>query len=590
MKSADNKRHDKKLGYLSSIRFLSRYILPHKRNFLMFYLGWLVITVFGVVLPILFGLMIDAIVYKSAIGLFLRLSLVFVCASLFTSLMLFLIYAQHYYLFTMYIYDIRRDLFSAIYESEAAFLSGCGAGDLVTTLRQYTEECMHFVIRNMVHLSNDVVALLLMGVYIFVIDPRIGALVLLLAPISVFISVRFGKKIRAYSDTRREYYGGYISFLYEVLGAMRDIRLLGAVNKVLRDITSRHKKMYSVDIKSGIDTLTAENIIEGANLFIKLAIFSLAAWLVSRDSMTIGLLAVVMTYFSEITWRVRDLSGSYLDSQNRAGYIQRIHDYLRAPSERAWPGKAKLNVTGGAVRFDKVSFAYEGGSDVLRDLSLSVREGERVALCGESGCGKTTLGYTLLGFYAPQMGNISIDDQKLVDCTLRSIRQNVGMISQDVLLFEGSIRDNLKLGNPRAGEEEMISAMKNAGIYDHVNSLPDGLDTMLGPGGAGLSGGQKQRIAISRVYLRDPRVIIFDEATSSLDALTERQIHEAWRTALQGRTALIIAHRKSSVMLADRAAIMEDGRIVEIGVPSELERRSERFQKLFAIREAESDV
>ena len=168
--------------------------------------------------------------------------------------------------------------------------------------------------------------------------------------------------------------------------------------------------------------------------------------------------------------------------------------------------------------------------------------------------------------------------------TLQSLRQNIGIVQQDVLIFDGTIKENLLLGNRNASEEEIISACQKAGIYDHIVSLPKGFDTLLGKGGINLSGGQLQRISISRIYLKNPKIIIFDEATSALDDETERSLHEAWAEVLANRTAIVISHRQSSVMLSERIIMIEDGRVVEEGTPEEMTRCSKSFRTLFAIK------
>jgi len=348
--------------------------------------------------------------------------------------------------------------------------------------------------------------------------------------------------------------------------------------------------MFSVNIKSGISTITAQNIINGTNLIIQLAIFTLTAYLVNGGNMTIGLLTIVMAYFTSLTWQVGNISSSYLDAQNRVGYIQRIYDFMTAPTEEGWQGKNTLSVHDGEIIAKDITFAYQKSGDVLQGFNLHIKPGERIALCGKSGCGKTTFGYMLLGFYEAQGGNISIDRQNLSDCTLKSIRQSIGMISQEVLLFDGSIKENLLLGNPGASDDEIISSLQKAGIWEHVSGLSDGINTVIGSKGIGLSGGQKQRIAIARIYLKNPSIIIFDEATSSLDSETEKQIHEAWEAMLAGRTSIIIAHRQSSVMMCNRAALMDNGKIIEIGVPKDLEKSSAAFKELFALREVSGDA
>jgi ABC-type bacteriocin/lantibiotic exporter with double-glycine peptidase domain len=198
---------------------------------------------------------------------------------------------------------------------------------------------------------------------------------------------------------------------------------------------------------------------------------------------------------------------------------------MNAPTEEGWPGKNALMVNKGEIMAKDITFAYKKSDDILQGFNLHIRPGEKIALCGKSGCGKTTFAYMLLGFYEAQNGSISIDGQSLSDCTLKSIRQNIGMISQDILLFDGSIRENLLLGKPGASDDEIVSALQKAGIWEHISGLTDGINTVIGHNGIGLSGGQKQRIAIARIYLKNPSIIIFDEATSSLRFLF---INQCW--------------------------------------------------------------
>lgn len=581
---------EKKLNYFSAVKFLFKYIRRHIKNFIMFYFGWFFDMLLGIVMPILFGIMIDEIVYHQNLDSFLRISLVFVVMSLFSCVLYFLIYAQHQYLMSMYVYDIQRDIFRHLQKCDAEFLTDAKTGDIITTVQHYARECMHFVIRNVIHITNGCIRLILLIVYIFIISPWIGLLMFAVVPVSVVVNWKFGKKIRGYSSEQREYYGGYISYMYEVLTALRDIRLLGAVRKVNHDVTRRHRKMFEVNIKSGVSTITAQNIISGVNLISKLAIFALTAYLVSAGEMTVGLLTIVITFFTTLTSEVRYVSNNYLDAQNRVGYIQRIHDFMNSPAEDNRTGKDTLSVSNGEIIAENISFAYQKSGDILRGFNLHIHAGERIALCGKSGCGKTTFGYMLLGFYRAQSGNISIDGQNLAECELMSIRENIGMISQDVLLFDRSIKENILLGKPGASDVEVISSLQKAGIWEYISGLPDGINTVIGSSGVGLSGGQKQRIAIARIYLRNPSIIIFDEATSSLDSETEKQIHEAWEAVLKGRTSIIIAHRQSSVMLCDRAVIMENGRIAEEGPPEELEKSGKYFRELFALKEGNEDA
>lgn len=328
-------------------------------------------------------------------------------------------------------------------------------------------------------------------------------------------------------------------------------------------------------------------MIQLVNLIAQLAIFTFAGYLAKSGEITMGALLIIVTFFSMLTFYIRRSSESFLDAQNRVTYIQGIHDFLQTPTEEAWKGKEELVVSKGAISFRDLRFAYQKSETVLENFNLEIPSGERFALVGESGSGKTTLAYMLVGFYRPQQGEIWIDGQRLAACSLKSIRRSVGLIAQDVLIFDGTILENIRLGRRDATEEEVLSACSQAGLMELVQELPQGLHTRLGLFGVGLSGGQRQRIAIARIYLKNPKVIIFDEATSALDSETEEAIHEAWRKVLAGRTSLVIAHRVRSVLMCERAAILQNGRICEVGVPERMAKESAVFRRLFALREGE---
>ncbi|GFI46785.1 putative ABC transporter ATP-binding protein [Lachnospiraceae bacterium] len=579
---------EKRLNYLTAIQFLSKYIKKYKKNFIMFYLGWLFDTALAVVTPILSGIMVDEIIYYQNLGTFLRISLVFAILLVFSCILYFFIYAQHHYLMNRYTLDIRRDLFAHFQQCDAQYLSGASTGDMVVMFQDYSQECMHFVIRNVIHFINDILSMAAVSAYLFLMDWRIGMFILAAAPVSVYVNIVFGKRIRGYADRQRDHYGRYISWVFECLSGLRDIRMLGAEAKVNREFKESHRRMFAIDTSSGFSALTAENLVKFTNLLAQLAIFVFAGYLAKSGNITMGSLLVTVAFFSQLTSGIRGCSNKFLDAQNRVSYVQRVYDLLHSPTEGQWKGTGELHVTRGQVSFRQVRFAYDKGGNVLEGLSLEIPAGERFALVGRSGCGKTTLAYMLMGFYRPQEGEIWIDGQKLSECSLRSIRRSIGLVAQDVLLFDGTIKENILLGNKKASEEEVLSACRQSGLLEWIGSLPGGLDTVVGTGGMGLSGGQKQRIAIARIYLKNPRIIIFDEATSALDRETEESIHEAWGSVLAGRTSIMIAHRLSTVMLCGRAAVLEKGRIQEMGVPEEMGRESETFRTLFAIKKEAS--
>lgn len=580
----------KRLNYFTTIQFLSRYIGRHWKNFIMFYCGWFFDTALSMILPILSGIMIDQIIYYQDLDTFLRISLVFAVMLIFSCILYFFIYAQHHYLMNMYTLDIRRELFGHMQKCDAQYMSGASSGDIIMMLQSYSQECMHFIVRNVIHFFNGLVRIAGMILYLFVLDWRIGLFILAAAPLSVVINTVAGEKIRTFGSRQREYYGTYVSWVFECLSGIRDIRMLGAVRRTDRAFEESHRKMFDVNIKSTIASLTASNLIRLTNLLTQLAIFAFAGYLALSGSITMGSLLIVVTFFGQLTSQISVTSDSFLDGQRRVSYVQRIRDFLHSPTENAWKGSKELRITEGKISFCQVGFSYDGTNrPVLSGLSLEIPAGERFALVGKSGCGKSTLAYMLIGFYRPVEGEIWIDGQRLCDCSLKSIRRNIGLIAQDVLIFDGTIKENILLGNKKASDEEVLAVCRQAGLGELIESLPEGMDTLVGSRGMGLSGGQRQRIAIARIYLRDPKIIIFDEATSALDGETEEAIHEAWKSVLAGRTSIVIAHRQSSVMLCTRAAILENGRILERGIPERMAQESEAFRTLFAVEKEEEN-
>lgn len=577
---------DKKLNYFTAIKFLSKYIGKHKKNFILFYVGWLFNALLKVYIPITFAIMIDEIVYYKNMDVFLSVSLIFIVMLLFSCALYYFSDTQHCYLSILYAFDIKKDVFNNLQVADAEHMSNANTGDIINTIQSYTGECMHFVIRNIIHMFNNAFILIIFIVYVFLLGWKIGLLMMVIVPISVFVSVKFGKKTKKYADDQRQNYAEYSGWLYEMLSGLRDIRMLGAQKTANQSFMKHQKKIIKVNVKTGFLSMTAQNMITVINLLIQLSIFGVVAFMAYQNNMTVGILTLILAYFSNMTYYVKFLSGTYLEAQNRISYIQWIHDFMNIPTEKKWPGKNALIVTSGKISFNSIDFSYKGSNSVLNDFSLEIKADQKIALVGKSGSGKTTLAYMLVGFFKPQNGYIEIDGQRLDDCALASIRENIGIVQQDTLLFDGTIRENLLLGKRQATNNEILNACERAGIFEYVNNLPEGIDTVIGKNGIGLSGGQKQRLAIARIYLKNPKIIIFDEATSSLDSETEENIHKAWEDVLVGRTSIVIAHRQSSVMLCKKAAILENGRIIEVGSPEEMIHTSAAFKTLFAIKEA----
>ena len=316
------------------------------------------------------------------------------------------------------------------------------------------------------------------------------------------------------------------------------------------------------------------------------AVIAAGGVLIMRGQLNTVDLITFSLYITTFVNPVRKLSNfSELLANGTAGFGRFLELMRTEPAMEDAPDAAELRDVKGQVDVDHVSFAYEGDLDVLHDVDLHVRAGETLAVVGPSGGGKSTLCQLIPRFYDVTEGSIRIDGQDVRHVTQRSLRQQVGVVQQDVFLFADSILNNIRCGKPDATEEEVVRAAKLAEIYDDIAAMPDGFDTYVGERGTLLSGGQKQRISIARIFLKNPPVLILDEATSALDSVTEAKLQETFEKLSQGRTTIIIAHRLSTVRNADRIAVIENGRVAELGSHHELMEKNGAYAQLVRTQE-----
>ena len=410
------------------------------------------------------------------------------------------------------------------------------------------------------------------------------ALLLLLAGPPLFALVsRLGRRIRQSARRRQESWSDVTGRLVEILEGIKVIKAFraeGAEDAAFRRATER---LFERSMKVVRQRVLARSGIEVANGAVALAVLALGAAAVrsGRLGLSVGDLGAFAAALFTLYRPVKTLARGWvrvLDSEPSAA---RFFEVLDWPGEPAGPpGAVRLERAPQRIEVRGVSFSY-GREPVLRDVSFDLRAGEKVALVGRSGAGKTTLVDLLLGFETPSGGSIRVDGVELSRIDRDSWLERVAVVTQEPFLFDGSVRDNLRYGRPDASDAQLEAAARAAHVDEFAAALPRGYDTEVGTGGVRLSVGQRQRVAIARALLRDPDLLIFDEATSSLDPAGERLVEEATRALLAGRAVLVIAHRPGTIRSADRIVVLEDGRVRQQGAPSDLAGRPGPYRELF---------
>lgn len=467
--------------------------------------------------------------------------------------------------------DIRLALYRRLVSLPMAFFDKRRTGELISRITSDVTLLQDTFSVTLAELFRQMITLLAGVVFLIFTTPKLTLFMLATFPVLVVIAMVFGRFIRRLSKTTQDELATANVIVEETLQSIMTVKSFTGEEYESRRYGKGLNRVVAVALKTAG--------FRGA--FISFIIFALfggivavmwyGAVLVSEGEMSIGDLVSFVLYTTFIGASIAGLGDIYGQVQKAIGSSERVLEILEEVPEKSLPVSASQNVEGN-ITFDRVTFRYPTRPDaaVLNDISFKINAGEKIALVGSSGAGKSTIVQLLMRFYEVSGGRILLDDHEITDWNLKQLRSNMGIVPQEVLLFGGSIRENIAYAKPTATEEEIILAAKKANAWQFVEKFPEGLDTLVGERGVKLSGGQRQRIAIARAILKDPAILILDEATSSLDAESESLVQEALDGLMKGRTTIVIAHRLATIRKVDRIFVLKSGKIVEEGNHQEL--------------------
>lgn len=537
----------KKYNLKSALLFLRSYTHSYLKYFIAFYIGWLAETIIVVLIPKLFGIMLDEIICEGDIAEFFKVSGVVVSLSLYSCILYYWLYAQHHYLMTMFTFQIKIKVFQKFFQMRSVDLKKMKMGEIMSIIQEYPTECMHFLIRGVIHQINHFIIIIILVLFSFKIHFTVGLMLVLLAGICGGIIIFSGKKSKEASIVQKEQYGRYISWLYEMIENFLSIRLLSMEKMLKIKYDGFSTEMFRQRDRMNLLQTLSEQIIKGLFLLSQLSIFAGSIYLIKKKIITVGTFTVLITYFSMMTKKITDINQSWNDAQTRVGYIRKIDEFM-SYSDEMDGGVLQMEHCMGKIEINNINFSY-GTRQIFKNFSLQINSGEKIAITGNSGRGKSTLTELLIGMLKADSGEIKFDGIEIGKYSMKSFRKEIGMMFQDSFVMEGSLKENLLLANKNASDLQLHNVIRDSGLEDYVKDWPNGMDTRIEDI---LSGGQKQRLALAQLCLRNPNIIILDEPTSALDAAAETEIISKCMDLFKDKTMIIITHRSKVEEMCDR--------------------------------------
>ena len=569
------------MNKMSTMKQIFRYVKKHTFFVILSILFAAVSVVLTLYVPVLIGEAVDLIIGPDKVdfaGITRILITIAVCIGL-TGLAQWIMNVCNNRITYHVVHDIRESAFDKLEKLPLAYLDTKTQGDVVSRIITDVDQFADGLLMGFTQFFTGVVTIVGTLLFMLTIHPGITVVVIVITPVSLFVAAFIAKRTYSMFQLQSKTRGEQTALIDEMIGGQKVVQAFGREDEVLTEFDEINERLRSCSLRATFFSSLTNPCTRFVNSLVYAAVGITGAVLAISGGISVGQLTSFLSYANQYTKPFNEISGVVTELQNALACAARIFDFINAEPERA--DMENTVEADGHVELTKVDFSYVPEKPLIRDFNLKVEPGQRVAIVGPTGCGKTTVINLLMRFYDVKDGSIKIAGKDIREITRKNLRTSFGMVLQDTWLRAGTIRDNIAMGKPDATLEEVIEAAKASHAHSFIKRLPQGYDTVIGEDGGSLSQGQKQLLCIARVMLCLPPMLILDEATSSIDTRTEIRIQKAFATMMKGRTSFIVAHRLSTIMEADVILVMKDGNIIEQGNHESLLKQGGFYKTLY---------
>ena len=534
--------------------------------------------------PILTGRAVDRIVEQGNVdfGGLLRILRVILIAVAFTSVFQWLMNHINNKITYRVVKDVRTRAFNQLEVLPLRYIDSHSSGDLISRIIADIDQFSEGLLMGFTQLFTGVLTILGTLLFMLSINPWITIVVVALTPVSLFVASFIAKRTYIMFKHQSETRGELTGLTDEMLGNMKVVQAFGYQDRAQKTFEEINSRLAGYSMQATFFSSITNPATRFVNSMVYAAVGITGSYGAIRGILTVGQLTSFLSYANQYTKPFNEISGVVTELQNALASAARVFELIdQEPFPEEPKDAVKLQNVAGQVDLKQVNFSYDPSVKLIEDLNLSVKPGQRIAIVGPTGCGKTTVINLLMRFYDVDSGSIQVDGHDVRNVTRKSLRTNFGMVLQETWLKSGTIRENIAYGKPDATEEEIVQAAREVHAHSFIKRMPQGYDTVIGEDGGNLSQGQKQLLCIARVMLCLPPMLILDEATSSIDTRTEIRIQKAFSRMMEGRTSFIVAHRLSTIREADRILVMKAGRIVEQGTHGDLLEKNGFYAEIY---------